>query len=206
MDRFILVTGIFSILLLSISLYLISSTIIKIIRKGESFKKILSTLLINIILLLISLSFLFLFLFLRTFAKFSYEEKIGEVYVTKENYEINVIFKDLKNNKNYVFELNGDQWMIEGEMIVFDKWLRWLGAESYYRVTRFSGRFEEPKDEIIKYYIINPKNSFWEFILKNHDKIPLIDTAYGIGAYQYPGGNYEIFINDTGFIIRKSKK
>jgi hypothetical protein len=206
MDRFILVTGIFSILLLSISLYLISSTIIKIIRKGESFKKILSTLLINIILLLISLSFLFLFLFLRTFAKFSYEEKIGEVYATKENYEINVIFKDLKNNKNYVFELNGDQWMIEGEMIVFDKWLRWLGAESYYRVTRFSGRFEEPKDEIIKYYIINPKNSFWEFILKNHDKIPLIDTAYGIGAYQYPGGNYEIFINDTGFIIRKSKK
>jgi hypothetical protein len=91
-------------------------------------------------------------------------------------------------------------------MIVFDKWLRWLGAESYYRVTRFSGRFEEPKDEIIKYYIINPKNSFWEFILKNHDKIPLIDTAYGIGVYQYPGGNYEIFINDTGFIIRKSKK
>ncbi|MBC7195315.1 MAG: hypothetical protein H5U37_06640, partial [Caldisericia bacterium] len=67
-------------------------------------------------------------------------------------------------------------------------------------------RIEKNNEEIIKYYEINPKSEFWEFILKNYEKLPFIDTAYGIGAFQYPQGNFEIYINDTGFILRKVKK
>lgn len=206
MDRFILIIGLTGFILILISSYLFISTLIRIIKKKEAFKNLLSSFISFIILLLISIIFLLLFSFLQTFARFTYEEKIGELYTNKTDDEIYLIFNDTKNGKNYEFNLNGDQWEIEGEILIFSKSLRWLGAESYYRISRFSGRFEEPKEEIRKYFEINKKSKFWEFILKNGEKLPFIDTAYGIGAYQYPGYNYEIYINDTGFIIRKIKK
>jgi len=41
--------------------------------------------------------------------------------------------------------------------------------------------------------------------LKNADKIPFVDAAYGIAAFAYPDNTitYTVYINDTGFIIRK---
>lgn len=206
MDGFKLLIGLIGFVLLVISSYFLISTFIRFLKKKESFKNLITSFITFFILLLISIIFVLVFSLLQTFSRFSYEEKIGEVYAVKNNSEIEIIFNDIKNNKNYVFSLNGDQWMIEGEIIVFDKWLRWLGAESYYRVSRFSGRFEKNISEIPIIYEINKKDSFWEFILKNYEKLPFIDTAYGIGAFQYPGYNFEIFINDTGFIIRKTKK
>lgn len=206
MDGFKILIGLISFVLLVISSYFLISTFIRFIKKKESFKNLITSIITFFILLLISIIFVLVFSLLQTFSRFSYEEKIGEVYAVKNNNEIEVIFNDIKNNKNYVFNLNGDQWMIEGEIVVFDKWLRWLGAESYFRITRFSGRFKENINEIPMVYEINKKSQFWEFILKNYEKLPFIDTAYGIGAFQYPGHNFEIFINDTGFIIRKTKK
>ncbi len=206
MDRFTLIIGLTGFILIIISLYLFISTLIRVIKKKEPFKNFLSMFISFIILFLLSTIFLLLFSFLQTFSRFSYEEKIGELYTKKVDNSIHLIFNDIKNGKNYEFDINGDQWVIEGEILVFSKSLRWLGAESYYRVSRFSGRFEEPKDEIIKYFEINKKSKFWEFILKNGEKIPFIDTTYGIGAFQYPNQNYEIYINDTGFVLRKIRK
>lgn len=206
MDGFIILIGLIGFVLLVISTYFLISTFIRFIKKKESFKNLITSIIAFFILLLISIIFVLVFSFLQTFSRFSYEEKIGEVYAVKNNNEIEVIFNDLKNNKNYVFNLNGDQWMIEGEIVVFDKWLRWFGAESYYRITRFSGRFKKNITEVPLVYEINKSSQFWEYILKNYEKLPFIDTAYGIGAFQYPGHNFEIFINDTGFIIRKTKK
>lgn len=206
MDTFKILIGLIGLILFITSIYFLIVSIIKVIKKKEAFKNLITSFILFFILLLISTIFILLFTVIQTFISFSYEEKIGEVFATKNNNEINIIFTDIKNNKKYVFDINGDQWMIEGEILVFDKWLRWLGAESYYRITRFSGRFEKNNEEIIKYYEINPKSEFWEFILKNYEKLPFIDTAYGIGAFQYPQGSFEIFINDTGFILRKVKK
>ncbi len=206
MDGLKILIGLIGFVLLVISSYFLISTFIRFIKKKESFKNLITSIFAFFILLLISIIFVLVFSLLQTFTRFSYEEKIGEVYAVKNNNEIEVIFNDIKNNKNYVFNLNGDQWMIEGEIVVFDKWLRWFGAESYYRITRFSGRFEKNITEIPLVYEINKSSQFWEYILKNYEKLPFIDTAYGIGAFQYPGHNFEIFINDTGFIIRKTKK
>lgn len=41
-------------------------------------------------------------------------------------------------------------------------------------------------------------------MLKNFKKIPFVDAAYGTAAFQYPSTDpYDIYINDTGFIIKK---
>lgn len=204
MDTFKILIGLIGIVLFSISIYSLIDSFLKFLRRKVKFIIFFRYLLSSFILFLFSIIFILLFLVLQTFTRFYYEEKIGEVYAVKNNGEINISFTDLKNNKKHTFSINGDQWVIEGEIIVFDKWLRWLGARSYYRIVRFSGRFLERKEGILKYYeIINSRSDFWEFVLKNFDRLPFIDTAYGISAFQYPGYKYDVYISDLGFVIRR---
>lgn len=181
MDRFTLIVGLIGFILIIISLYLLISTIIRVIKKKEPFRNSLSAFISFIIIFLISVIFLLLFAFLQTFSRFSYEDKIGELYTEKVDSEIHLVFNDIKNGKNYEFNLNGDQWEIQGEILIFDKTLRWLGAESYFRVSRFVGRFEEPKEELTNIYEINKKSDFWEFILKMEKNFHLLTQLMELG-------------------------
>lgn len=203
MDAFKIIIGIIGFLLLLFSVYSLIVLLIKIIKKEVSFRRFLRNFIYYSMLFLFSIIFILLFLLLQTFSVLYREEKIGEIYALRDDEKINIVFIDLKNNKKHVFSVDGDQWVVEGEIIVFDKWLRWLGVRSYYRISRFSGRFLDKKQGIVKIYEINPKSDFWEFILNNFEKLPFIDTAYGICAFQYPGYKYDLYISDLGFIIRK---
>ena len=81
--------------------------------------------------------------------------------------------------------------------------MRWLGAGAYYRVTRFTGRWSDPAKQIVSVYQIEPETHLWRFLLKYGNRIPFIDAAYGIAAFQYPNKDtIDIYINDTGFILR----
>ena len=115
-----------------------------------------------------------------------------------------VTFYQESANRLHFFTLVGDQWMIEGYFLRWSTALRWLGAEAYYRITRFSGRYEQAEDRIMSIYQMHPEEKIWGFLLRNAEKIPGVDTAYGIGAFQYPSPDtFYVFINDTGFILRK---
>jgi hypothetical protein len=82
--------------------------------------------------------------------------------------------------------------------------VRWLGADAYYRVTRFSGRWEESDAGTVSNYEIHQEEGMWRFLLRNAEKIPGVDTAYGIAAFQYPSPDtFYVYINDTGFILRR---
>ncbi len=205
MDKLTLITGILGIIFLIISIVIIVPAIINLIRKKISFKNFIAPLLKFVIIFLISTSLILLTLFLMSFKNFTYEEKIGTVVANKINSEINITFLDEHTQNEYTFTLNGDQWEIEGYILRWNNALRFLGVHSYYTVTRFEGRFEKPSEMPIKSYEIYPEGEVWQFFLKNADKIPFVDAAYGIAAFAYPDNTitYTVYINDTGFIIRK---
>ena len=205
MDKLTLITGITGIVLFVISIAIIVPAIVKLAKKKISFKNFIAPFLRFLIIFLISTSLILLTLFLMSFKNFTYEEKIGTVIAKKIDGEINVTFIDEHAQKEYEFILNGDQWMIEGYILRWNTALRFLGVHSYYTVTRFEGRFEKPTKAEVKSYEIYPEGEIWQFFLKNANKIPFVDTAYGIAAFEYPDNNaaYTVYINDTGFIIKK---
>jgi len=98
-DRFTLIVGLIGFILIIISLYLLISTIIRVIKKKEPFRNSLSAFISFVIIFLISVIFLLLFSFLQTFSRFSYEDKIGELSTEKVNSEIHLVFNDIKNEK-----------------------------------------------------------------------------------------------------------
>jgi hypothetical protein len=204
MDSFVVIIGIIGLALLLISLIIIISAIVHIIKRRIKVKKFIVSIIIFLILFAFASSFIYLSFFLQTFSRYSHVERIGWVKAEPvDNNEINMEYFDEKGNRLHWCTLCGDQWVIEGYFLRWSLFLRWLGAGSYYRVTRFTGRWEVPKGREISVYQIHPEEKIWKFILKYGEKIPFIEAAYGIGAFQYPRKQtFYIYINDTGFILK----
>lgn len=203
MDKFAFIIGIIGLLLLIISLVIIISAIVDMIKGKKKIKKFISSFIIFLIIFAFATSFIYLSLFLQTFSRYTYEERIGWVYAEKMDKTIKTTFFDEKTNRLHWFNLSGDQWMVDGYFLRWSLILRWLGASSYYRVTRFTGRWEKPEGKITSVYQIYPEEKLWRFLLKYGEKIPFVDAAYGIGVFQYPNQDtFYLYINDTGFILR----
>jgi hypothetical protein len=206
MDRFAIVAGITGIVLVLITLLTLISLIFRILRRKLRFKRFISCFLIIVILAACSLACIYLSLFIQTFSRYTHEEVIGSVYAEASSGIIDVYFTDERNGREYTFQLVGDQWMVEGCILRWSTMIRWLGADSYFKVTRFRGRWEQPDGGETTEFEIQPQGKLWRFLLRKGESIPFIDAAYGIGAYQYPDAKtYRLSINDTGFILRKSE-
>lgn len=146
----------------------------------------------------------FLSMFVQTFHRLTYEKPVGVVTAAGAEGVIDMRFEDAATGKRHVFELRGDQWMAEGYILRWKPFLRFLGAESHYRLTRFSGRWESPDSTRITNYQVAEEPGYWKFMMRHAKrKFLLVDAVYGICAFQYPAGKpYDLYINDTGFIIK----
>lgn len=205
MDKFVLVTGISGLVLLTLSLVLFFNIIVNIIKGRARVKRSIYGLLIFVILLTFASSLIYLSMFLQTFARYTHEEKIGWVYTESVSDSTRITFYDGRNNRMHFLTTAGEQWMVEGYFLRWGTVLRWLGAGAYYRITRLSGRRVNEEMKPIPTYQIHPEEGLWEFLLKHAEKIPGVDAAYGIAVYQYPSADtFYLYINDTGFILRKN--
>ncbi len=209
MDTFVMVLGITGIVLVALGIIVIIQAVAGIFNKRTKAKNFVVSLLIFLITVGFGIAFTAIAMFVYTFARFSHEEKIGYVFAEAHGDTTAMTFFSEKEDRSHFFKLAGDQWMIEGYILRWKTGLRWLGAESYYCVTRFEGRDIEGSESgsaavCSNVYQIANETGFWRYMLKNCEKIPFVDAAYGIAAFQYPSTDpYDIYINDTGFIIKK---
>lgn len=203
MDKFTLIIGLAGLALLAVSIIIIITAIINLIKKKTTLKKFISSFIIFLITFAFATSFIYLSLFLQTFSRYTSENQIGWVYAERDSGLTKVTFYNTEKKEHHWFNIYGEQWMIEGYFLRWGVALRWLGAGSYYRITRFTGRWADPEKQVSSVYQIHPESRLWKFLLKHGSKIPFVDAAYGIAAFQYPHEDtVDIFINDTGFILR----
>jgi hypothetical protein len=203
MDKFTLIIGLAGTVLLVVSIVVIITAIINLIKKKTTLKKFISSFIIFLIAFAFATSFIYLSLFLQTFSRYTSEHQVGWVYAETDSGITKVTFYNAVRDQHHWFNISGEQWMIEGYFLRWGLALRWLGAGSYYRVTRFTGRWSDPERQIASVYQIQPETKLWKFLLKHGNKIPFVDAVYGIAAFQCPREDtVDIFINDTGFILR----
>ena len=203
MDKFALTTGFAGGLLLLIALAVFIHASVKAFKRKMKIRSFAISSIISLVVCILAISLLFFSLFIQTFSRYTIEELIGTVHATKSGENIKVRFTDVKRNTTHDFELSGDQWMIEGYILRWSPQMRWLGAGTYYRISRFRGRWEEPEGKTISDYLIQPEEKSWTYLLKHGEELPFVDSAYGVAAFQYPAPKlFYLYISESGFILK----
>jgi len=204
MDTFAQNTALLGIGLGALALIIIVSSVILKIKKKIGLGSLWSGFLFFLILLLAGACMFSLSLFARTYSLLNNDQRIGTVTAIKTDNGLQMRYTEEATGARHVFPLDGDQWMIQGYILRWKPFMRFLGAKPYYRVTRFSGRWESPDSTTITNYQLVKEPGYWGALLRYGQKLPLIDAVQGIAAFQYPDSNaYAVYITDAGFVLKK---
>lgn len=100
------------------------------------------------------------------------------------------------NPTRYEYELGGDRFMLQSEVVEFQPWLLFLGARSGYHLSRLSGEYNGS--------IAGSKPvqlGSWNFFnsLENNVGLffPVVKSAYSSAVID-PPGTYNIFVDNVG--------
>jgi hypothetical protein len=157
---------------------------------------------------------LFFGFFLRTYHVFTYEVPVAELVVEPLGSEKGglVTLVDFSRHTIKQYQVKGDQWMIEGDILKWDNWLHLLGLENRYRLTRLSGRYvkteeEENQKRTIYALVRDEDHPLWKHLYEFGQWLPFVDTVYGNGVFQSLSAKrqFQIYVGMSGLITREKK-
>jgi hypothetical protein len=161
---------------------------------------------------------LFLGFFLRAYHAFTAEEPVAEIVVqslgqvSRGSMMLIDFFCAQTQKRRHLF-IQGDQWMIEGDILKWDNWLNFLGLHTRYRLTRLRGRYLTAQAEVSQpqtiYSLVEDENDvFWRYLYRYGPRFPFVSTVYGNAAYQGSEVNryYLVFVGTSGFVVREKEK
>ncbi len=158
---------------------------------------------------------LFAGFFFRAYRAFTLEEPVAEVVIEHRDRgqaSSITIIQDEPGGKRRVrqFDVAGDQWVLEGDILKWSNALNFLGLHTRYRLTRLRSRYLETADEKTKpstiYALVEDEDKpLWRYLYKFGPRFPLVSTVYGNAVFQASDENavFRVYVGTSGFIARK---
>ncbi|ODN43379.1 hypothetical protein [Piscirickettsia litoralis] len=124
--------------------------------------------------------------------------------LTSEQYQATL---SLPSGQIKTFKLNGNDWQLSAQIIVWDNWLHALGLTNRYQFDRIQGRYNNIDDESHKPRSIyslsqSPVNSLWQWGKNHHIERYFIKTVYGNAVFMpmSDGASFTISLTANGLI------
>ena len=160
---------------------------------------------------------LFAGFFFRAYRAFTLEEPVAEIIIEhreKGGLSSITIIQDEQGGKPKArrFDIAGDQWVLEGDILKWRSWLNFLGLHTRYRLTRLRSRYLQTSDEMTRPSTVHPlveneNNPLWKYLYKYGPRLPMVSTVYGNAVFQTSGEDaiYRVYVGTSGFIARKAE-
>jgi len=107
------------------------------------------------------------------------------------------------------FEITGDEWQIDAQILKWKGWANLLGFNALYRLDRISGRYrdiEQARENLPSLYSIKQDNGIdlWGYAERNPEKLPFVDASYGSATYlpMQDGAVYSLSLSQSGLLAR----
>lgn len=164
----------------------------------------------GLIFLLLASSILWLTLLVQTYVGLTSDIRVATVHATTIANAPHQMFVELKlydqngkqtSDQNYL--VNGDEWMIEGDIIKFPTWLNIVGLHSGYKLTRLEGRYDDPNLELTGKRTVITLNggddNFFKTVQQQAWLNPIVQGAYGNAVFLAADGKtYNVYVSQTG--------
>ena len=162
---------------------------------------------------------LFIYLNLRSYRAFTHEDLVAKVICSPaprgQLYDMSLRYTPIVKDKlreERVYLLNGNQWLIEGEILKWKPVFNILGLNTLYKITRISGRYlftNQQNSPAQTMYTLNGGTDYlWIMLHRLQNFFPFIEAVYGNGAYTFPDrkASFGVYVTTSGFIIKKNPR
>ena len=158
---------------------------------------------------------LFLGAFLRAYHAFTLENPVAVIrtenlHLGKSNPAGLVHLSLIRSQNTRHLFINGDQWMLEGDILKWQNWLNFMGLSTRYRLTRLRGRYFDVEAELNKprsvhSLVAQESNPLWRHLYQFGQRLPFVSAVYGNASFQNLNENktYTVYVGTSGFIVRE---
>ncbi len=167
----------------------------------------------GIVLVAVAFSLLWTTAALQTYLGLTGEVKVAHIRATHVTNVPHELFVELTQYDTHnrvtstgTFQVQGDEWMVQGNIIKLASWLNIVGLHSGYKLTRLEGRYDDIKLENTAPHTAVALNggddNFFQTIRAQRSWIaPFVDASYGNAVFQ-TAGSFDIFATQDALIAR----
>lgn len=167
----------------------------------------------GILLLVVAILLLWVSTLVQSYLGLTGEIKVAHVHATSianapHQMSVDVTLYDgnghVASDNSYLVQ--GDEWMVQGDIVKFPAWLNVVGLHSGYKLTRLEGRFDDPNMErTAQHTVVELNGGDDNFFKTTHTQKawfgPFVDAAYGNAVFQ-AGGTFDVFATQDALIAR----
>ncbi len=147
---------------------------------------------------------------LYTYQRLVYESSVAEISFEQiAPSRFNVILHVPETGKVRRYELLGDEWQLDAQILSWRGYASLLGLDPYYRLHRLSGRYtniEQERRLRHSVYALAEERDFdlWQLVHEYHEWIQLVDAMYGSAVFlpMTDQAKYSINISRNGLVAR----
>ena len=172
---------------------------------------------VGLILVLLAFSLLWLTLLVQTYLGLTSDIKAARIHATPIANVAHMMSVDLTlydqnghQTSEQTYIVNGDEWMLQSDVIKFPTWLNIVGLHSGYKLTRLEGRYDDPNLESSSKHVVVQLNggddTFFQTVQEQAWTSPIVQAAYGSSTFLRPDGKtYDVFVSQTGLYAAPEK-
>jgi len=167
----------------------------------------------GIVLLAVAISLLWVTFLVQSYLGLTGEIKVAHIRATQitnvaHQVSVEVMLYDGNGHvtSDNTYLIQGDEWMVQGDIIKFPAWLNVVGLHAGYKLTRLEGRYDDINLENTAHHTAIPLNggddNFFQATYTHKSWFaPFVDAAYGNAVFQKPG-SFDVFATQDALIAR----
>jgi len=167
----------------------------------------------GLLLLAVAISLLWLMILVQSYLGLTGEIKVAHIQATpianaahQMSVQVTLYDGNGQVTSESTYLLQGDEWMMQGDIIKFPAWLNIIGFHAGYKLTRLEGRFDDiALEDSARHTAIALNGGDDAFFQTTHLHkqwfAPFVDAAYGNAVFQAPG-SFDVFATQDALIAR----
>jgi hypothetical protein len=161
----------------------------------------------GILLLVIAISLIWLTFLVQSYLGLTGDIRVARIRATPvaniaHEMSVELILYDQNGNptSDNTYVVQGDEWMLQGDIVKFPAWLNILGLHSGFKLTRLEGRYDDVNMERNSPHTVLELNggddNFFKTVQEQAWTSPFVDSAYGSSTFLSPDGKtYDVFVS-----------
>ena len=147
---------------------------------------------------------------IHTYERLVYEQPIASISFHKISPQhFSVELKELGSGESWFYELRGDEWQLDAQILTWHGYANLLGLDAYYRLHRLSGRYTDIEEERTAPHTVHglareETIDLWSYAHEYRNWLSMVDATYGTAVFlpMDDAARYSISISRNGLVAR----